>query len=124
MWRSVKSGRICCCLGDREGKKDVMKACVCVCVCVCVGGCDWRSEVFLSIRYTYEFFYEVRRGAVSSVRIPLVFARGVPSGGSVWNLCVNDTTFFLVVGMVLSVGINIYIYIYLAVKTQHNFIMH
>ena len=47
------------------------------------------------------FVDEIRRGAVSSVRIPWVCARGVPSGGLVWNLGVNDTTVLLVVWMVL-----------------------
>jgi len=42
---------------------------------------------------------------MSSVRIPLVCAEGVPSGGLVWNLGVNDTTVLLVVGMMLSVGL-------------------
>jgi hypothetical protein len=43
------------------------------------------------------FVDEVRRGAVSSVRIPLVCVRGVPSVGLVWNLGVNDTAVLLVV---------------------------
>ena len=42
---------------------------------------------------------------MSSVRILLVCARGVPSGGLVWNLGVNDTTVLLVVRMVVSVGL-------------------
>ena len=46
------------------------------------------------------FVDEIRRGAVSSVRTPLVCARGVPSGGLVWNLGVNDTTVLLVIGKV------------------------
>jgi hypothetical protein len=41
------------------------------------------------------FVDEIWRGAFSSVRIPLVCARGVPNGGLVWNLCVNDTTILL-----------------------------
>jgi len=40
------------------------------------------------------------------VRCPVPgFRWYVPSGGLVWNLGVNDTTVLLVVGMVLSVGL-------------------
>jgi hypothetical protein len=48
-----------------------------------------------------KFVDEIQRGVVSSVRIPLIYAREVPSGGLVWNLGVNDTTVLLVVWMVL-----------------------
>jgi hypothetical protein len=46
---------------------------------------------------TYGFVDEIRRRAMSSVRIPLVCSE--------WWLGVNDTTVLLVVGMVLSVAL-------------------
>jgi hypothetical protein len=60
-------------------------------VCLLVGVVG--GVKYLSIKVTYGFVDENGRCAVSSVRIPLVCARGVPSGGLVWNLGVNDTCF-------------------------------
>ena len=83
MWRCVKIGLVCCCLVEREGKKDVMNVCVCVLVGV-VGG------VLTGLL--------MRSG---EVRCPVSgFRWYVPSGGLVWNLGVNDTTVLLVGGMV------------------------
>jgi hypothetical protein len=62
---------------------------------VCVGGCGWRVEIFF--KCTSFFVDEIRRGAVSSVRIPVVCSE--------WWLGVDDTTVQLVVGMVLNVAL-------------------
>ena len=53
VWRCVKSGQVCCCLGGREGKYIVTKACVCWLVWL-----DGREH--LNIKCIYRFVGEIR----------------------------------------------------------------